>query len=563
MTNTIREVVIMAELIQRTDDLNTGREKLNNAIVNADEAKQKSNQAVNVSEQAKQIAQTAENKADNVQEQFNQVVIEGDSSVEAAQARVTADGRVFDTLRDRLNYTDAQLAETDENVAAIRHKRVFVEDFPKLPGDTDDRERIMRAFQSLNAHDTLVLNGDYIGSGLVFDKDDITIEFTGKITQPKEEDGTALQIGSFNKSTSNLKVIGRLYVVRDLSHAEMVNDWSENDTIGVDLVNLYRCEITVGAINNFKTGLMNTAMDTGNVYNSVHIMDLRNNKTNIGSRQNENGWWNSNNFYGGSLRWDSTLMDLVDGETPLDAFNRLGFIHVHISDRRMNNNNFFGMSFESLRRGGAFIVNEGSYNKFIGVRLEASNQGDSVFIINGENAQYNEYNPGYLTFFEEGVQYIDHGSRNRVLTRFLHDTPSVYHKVAGVKIKQSTGELEAWVGYDRQNDGLVDVQSTSSNTDKTLVLRDVNGNPTFTVNGNGSVEIARGIKTANFSVSEQGRFGGTPKLPYVASLPPATQTNEHRFLIVQESGKPDRFCVCLRQADGSYKWLEVGGNLVT
>lgn len=106
----------MAELIQRTDDLNTGREKLNNAILDAEDAKQKSVHAVNVSEQAKQIAQTAENKADNVQEQFNQVVIEGDSSVEAAQARVTADGRVFETLRDRLNYTDRQLAQNVEYI---------------------------------------------------------------------------------------------------------------------------------------------------------------------------------------------------------------------------------------------------------------------------------------------------------------------------------------------------------------------------------------------------------------------------------------------------------------
>lgn len=100
----------MAELIQRTDDLNTGREKLNNAILDAEDAKQKSDHAVNVSEQAKQIAQTAENKADNVQEQFNQVVIEGDSSVEAAQARVDADGNTFTTLKERLDTKDTQFA---------------------------------------------------------------------------------------------------------------------------------------------------------------------------------------------------------------------------------------------------------------------------------------------------------------------------------------------------------------------------------------------------------------------------------------------------------------------
>ncbi|GEM04091.1 hypothetical protein HMI01_10790 [Halolactibacillus miurensis] len=59
----------MAELINRDDSLNTGRVKLNNAI-----------------------------KA------FNETVVEGDSSVEAAQARVNADNTVtYDTLKDRLD----------------------------------------------------------------------------------------------------------------------------------------------------------------------------------------------------------------------------------------------------------------------------------------------------------------------------------------------------------------------------------------------------------------------------------------------------------------------------
>jgi hypothetical protein len=46
-----------------------------------------------------------------VQSQVDQLVVEGDSSVEAAQARVKADGTSFTTLRDRLNSNDALLAE--------------------------------------------------------------------------------------------------------------------------------------------------------------------------------------------------------------------------------------------------------------------------------------------------------------------------------------------------------------------------------------------------------------------------------------------------------------------
>jgi len=51
-------------------------------------------------------------KVNNFQSQIDQMTIEGDSSVEAAQARVKADGSSFTTLRDRLNNADEHLAQT-------------------------------------------------------------------------------------------------------------------------------------------------------------------------------------------------------------------------------------------------------------------------------------------------------------------------------------------------------------------------------------------------------------------------------------------------------------------
>lgn len=50
-------------------------------------------------------------KYGGLQAQVNQLVVSGDSSVEAAQARVKADGTSYTTLRDRLNNADEQLAE--------------------------------------------------------------------------------------------------------------------------------------------------------------------------------------------------------------------------------------------------------------------------------------------------------------------------------------------------------------------------------------------------------------------------------------------------------------------
>lgn len=99
----------MADFIQKTDTLNQGREKLNAAITDAEKAKADAGSAVSTSNQAKQIAQTAEDKADSVQAQFDQVVIEGDSSVEAAQARVGADGNPYSTLKARLDAEHTQV----------------------------------------------------------------------------------------------------------------------------------------------------------------------------------------------------------------------------------------------------------------------------------------------------------------------------------------------------------------------------------------------------------------------------------------------------------------------
>ncbi|MPW26265.1 hypothetical protein GC105_10745 [Alkalibaculum sp. M08DMB] len=80
----------MANLIDVNDSLNQGRVKLNTAIVQSEDAINKSTTALSNSE--------------STQEQLNQVVIDGDSSVEAAQARVNSDNTVsYSTLKERLD----------------------------------------------------------------------------------------------------------------------------------------------------------------------------------------------------------------------------------------------------------------------------------------------------------------------------------------------------------------------------------------------------------------------------------------------------------------------------
>src|SRR5690625_4933479 len=76
----------MAELIKREDSLNKGRIKLNDAI----------------------------KKVDNFQQQLDTVVVEGDSSVEAAQARFDKNNYEYGSLKERLDTEQGELVDLTE-----------------------------------------------------------------------------------------------------------------------------------------------------------------------------------------------------------------------------------------------------------------------------------------------------------------------------------------------------------------------------------------------------------------------------------------------------------------
>ncbi|WP_346216441.1 hypothetical protein NSQ14_12680 [Caldifermentibacillus hisashii] len=61
--------------------------------------------AGNIADQANTKSDDAVEQVNSIQSQVNQLVVEGDSSVEAAQARVSANGVVYSTLKERLDKT--------------------------------------------------------------------------------------------------------------------------------------------------------------------------------------------------------------------------------------------------------------------------------------------------------------------------------------------------------------------------------------------------------------------------------------------------------------------------
>lgn len=112
-----------AQKLLPTDTLRVGYPKINDAIDNANEALTKSNTA---------IADSAEalSNSENTQQQLDTIVINGDSSVEAAQARVDSDNNTFATLKERLDTKEdsftAQLATLEQEKANADYVQTLI-----------------------------------------------------------------------------------------------------------------------------------------------------------------------------------------------------------------------------------------------------------------------------------------------------------------------------------------------------------------------------------------------------------------------------------------------------
>ncbi|WP_255294172.1 hypothetical protein [Bacillus toyonensis] len=105
-------------------------ESATNALSKANDAEQQSISAKQNADSAKQLAQEAKTKADSanntsnsVQEQLNQIVIEGDSSVEAAQARLDEKGVLHPTLKNRMDADSTKIGVLQQDIPIERQRQ--------------------------------------------------------------------------------------------------------------------------------------------------------------------------------------------------------------------------------------------------------------------------------------------------------------------------------------------------------------------------------------------------------------------------------------------------------
>ncbi|MDF2543492.1 MAG: family lipase [Herbinix sp.] len=115
--------IIMANLLLTTDTLAEGKDKINAIIQDAEEAVATAESASVKSQTALDAANAALANSESTQTQLNQIVIDGDSSVEAAQARVDASGFAYGVLKERL---DTEYAKVNSQLADfVTKKRTF------------------------------------------------------------------------------------------------------------------------------------------------------------------------------------------------------------------------------------------------------------------------------------------------------------------------------------------------------------------------------------------------------------------------------------------------------
>ncbi|WP_026694080.1 hypothetical protein [Peribacillus kribbensis] len=149
-------------------------------------------------------SEEAKKTADSVQSQFNQVVIDGDSSVEAAQARIDNNGVLYSTLKERIDAEQNKLAEIAYDVSLNGASALAVENTVVLQ-------------EALNKYRHVKIGkaGTYITRGLTI-KSNTTFELADGVVLKLKDNTSDYIIKNENWMSKtaydyNIKIIGGKY----------------------------------------------------------------------------------------------------------------------------------------------------------------------------------------------------------------------------------------------------------------------------------------------------------------------------------------------------------------
>lgn len=249
-------------------------------------------------------------------------------------------------------------------------------------GAADESSAIQAVLNSAGADDIVRLYGTFAISSTVVVKSNL--DASGAVFNYSGS-GTAIQVG--DNSVRSWKQI-RLPRVVYLNKPPTGSGWTVG-TIGVDIINIQSSMIYVSHIKAFETGLRMYSNGQGNVYNTVEVGHLDNNKKNIVlASATSSGWTNQNVFIGGRFSMSPSEGQPVIGSAQIYLDPTYG----------SNNNTFLNCSLESGSSHEYMLdVSAGSYNQFINCRWEISG-GGTARVHWGATSTYNVIKGGYTSY---------------------------------------------------------------------------------------------------------------------------------------------------------------------
>lgn len=376
-----------------------------------------------------------------------------------------ADGTLADVINNEVFSMKADKTYVDNMENLFNRKfddlGVNIVDYGAIPTEKsynfDNTSIIQGVFDNLKKGQKVIIpEGTYMISNLKLEKDDVSIECFGALSQFQNSNGVALQIGK-DKEPS-YRVSGNINL------RKQTRNWAQQN-VGLMVRNMNEAILTID-VHDYTDNVIILGDEQGCSYNSFTIVNLKNGRNNLLFKKEGVGWVNENKFFGGRFQWHGGL----DTDK------------VHINMPVGNNNIFFSPSLESTDKS-TFIYCGGSYNTFYSPRLEGRHNGEIVYHL-AEGAIYNQLiYPYYHGNLFDTNEVINNGSRNHIYGRDTLEFQDTQLRTLNLKIEGSLDRNLAW-----DVAGLLDIRSRVSNAQHLFHGRDAAGKETSYIDGFGTIK---------------------------------------------------------------------------
>jgi hypothetical protein len=265
-----------------------------------------------------------------------------------------------------VSYEPGFVGSVATTVQTKLRETVSVKDFGAVgDGVTDDTAAIQAAADYCAANDAFLMGvpGTYlVTSTLVFkcngDLSAMQINANGSAVSP------VVRFGSVNTGDAGA-VRNKNFVLPQVFNTTKPSDGWGTAGIGIELAEVFACNLTIVRVQGFTTGVRAGGYNTGFAYNQVFMQDLLGNKVNLHLKPlgatgfcNQNSWFNGrlSRYSSDTTNYTGTRGILIEGQDPTG------------NPAAPNNNTFINCSLEGMVEFQLDVF--GNYNIFENCRWE-------------------------------------------------------------------------------------------------------------------------------------------------------------------------------------------------